>query len=437
MEDHEIKNTREWDLYHKDKPELAKSGGGWKVVAPAGRHIPPTASPSKAKVHEPVRKRDPPNNLPSNLPRQWQVAGPVRRGHNVRREPPKLLQESDNDAEASWRARQEPTDHVRIPDEMLLKARSSDAAEDYHERVAQRLGTYIFSQHKDGYGGSRTFGIWGERKAVEATKRAIADWIEESRQNHKSARSAKFAKVVSLTEELRKRAEKRWDREVAKQRYRQHPPPDMAFGAIGSFHWPVMDYQPDSILGSSAEALDPIRMQLSCYIVYNKERNLFRIMGKPSDVQIGLLRIRQTCFQVAAKQCNPVRMCLLRWPNAAEVPLYVYLKDYEPPAISMPEDQESQKTRKAPRGEEYEPDEQREEQAGLQNSVSSERLRSAVFRTLNKLHYYRGHIQIRIRLGIFLVDQYKAPDERYGVYDLEEYEDMIKESQFSGEVTQE
>jgi len=450
MGDYEVINAREWDPYYKEPPKSQPPQDDWQVVDHKRRqhfkHRPspqqPNAQaqpqkqqarpeqanprPQTQRLHQKAQQQAKPQHNTS--PRKWQTTGPLKKLDQTKRPPPKLLLDSDNDAEAAWRARARPVDDVRIPEDLVLQDRT-------HERLAKQYGTFIFSPHPKGSGGSKTFGLWGETKAVALTKRAIANWIEEMGMGTQKAKlSSRFAKVVSLTPELRKRAEKRWEREVIKQKFRQHPKPDMAFHAVGSFHWPVQEYKPEEVLGGSYEALDPVRMEQSCYVVYNKKRDLFRVMGKVADVQAGLLRLRKTCFQIAARSLSPVRIYLLRWTKS-EVPLYVYLQDYHHPAILSPEDAPVEKPSRSPRGEADAIDEDRSRQAETQTALNNERLRSSILRTLRKLHYYRGSIQMRVRLGTFLFCRFRGPNG--GVYDLEEYESMTQESQFIGHVTSE
>ncbi|KAK1062854.1 hypothetical protein LTR74_009934 [Friedmanniomyces endolithicus] len=419
MENCDRNKARTWGAFHSDEQQQGPTSSGWQVG-------------------EPLRRRDPPNNLPRASQRKWNTKGRARQADAQDRQAVRLIEHCDNDAEARWRANQPPADSVRIPDELVLRDKT-DAFGKYHETLARQHGTYIHSDHTRGQGGSRSFGIWGEQDAVVATKGAIAHWIEESGYgSKKSARSAHFSKVVSLTPKLRERAERAWEREVRKQRFRRHPPMDVPFGAIGSFHWPMKEYRPEEILGASHEAFDPIRMDCSCYIVFIAALNLFRVMGKQTEVKASLQRIRQTCFQIAARQCNPVRLYLLHWPDAEQIPLFVYLKNYDAPATSSPElfeDATHTKSRKAPRGDGYGHHDKTLQGAQKQTRSSVERLRNTILATLARLHYYRGHVQMRIRLGTFLANQYMETQD--GVYDLDEYETMLQMSQFTGEVTQE
>lgn len=435
MEDYERTNAREWDLDYKARQIEQAPTNEWQVVDNFKKRD-PVKQPQQQRPQQQRQQRQPAPTRP-----QQPQATPARRAEwkttsapkpdQTRRPPPKLASDSDNDAEASWRARVEPTDHIRIPNDLVSQG-------SYYQQIARQQGTFVFSQLAQGFGGSKTFGIWGEVKAVASTKRAIASWIEETSSSsspQKSARSAAFAKIESLTPKKREVEEKRWYREVKRQKFRQHPPPLMAFGAIGNFHWPVQEYRPEEILGANYEALDPVRMDCSCYIVFYKERNVFRLMGKASEVQVGLMRMRKTCFQVAARQVSPVRAYLLRWPDATRIPTHVYLMQYQQPAALTSQDLLASEPRHSPRGDGVHSGEVHSINADTQTALNGERVRSLVLRTLGKLHYYRGSIQMRIRRGTFLVGQYRPPKD--GRYQVEDYESMTQASQFTGEVTQE
>ncbi|EMD01224.1 hypothetical protein BAUCODRAFT_203034 [Baudoinia panamericana UAMH 10762] len=388
MEGYERRNALTWDLHYAERPEQPQSGG-WKLVD-VGR----------------------------------------KRGAPCKQVPLKLTHESDNGAQAEWRDRKRPVDEVRIPDELALQRKP------YYEEVAKRYCTFIFSQHHRSTSGTKTLGIWGEKNAVSATKKEIFDWIEESGfGNRKSASGLKFPKVVSLTPVLREREERRWEKRVTMEKFRQHPPPDKVFGAIGSFHWPVPEYKPADVLGTQFEALDPVRMDCSCHVVYHPERSIFRVLGKASDVKEGLLRIRKACFQIAAWQVMPIRLTLLYWPNPGKLPLFVYLEEYKTPLATTNDISKGPIVRRSPRAEGHDKNPKPADKAMRQTEASSATVRTAILKTLGKLHYFRGHLQMRVRLGRFLATQYRELKDT--VWDLDEYEDMTQESQFIGEVTQE
>ena len=57
-------------------------------------------------------------------------------------------------------------------------------------------------------------------------------------------------------------------------------------------------------------------------------------------------------------------------------------------------------------------------------------------KSIGKLHYYRGNLEMRVRLGTFLASRYKTPPPD-GLYELKDFESMIADPTFIGLVTQE
>ena len=366
--------------------------------------------------HQP-RKQQFSSEWPKQEARQQQAG--------TRRRAPRIAQGSDNMGERLWRNRQEAHGHVPIPVDLFL----NDSG---HEEIMRHHGTFVYNDDKQRGNGVATFGIWGEQKAVAATIQDINAWIEDFRASGKANKTEKFAKICSLTPVLRTRAEKEWEREVKRHLYRQFPPPSKAFEAIATFHWPVKDYRPEEILGSSYEALDPIRMESKCYVVFDKEQGLFQIMGRADAVQAGLMRLKGTCFQIAARQIPPVERYLLSNGETTSSFKHVVLADYERLQVISGERSGQVKVAHSPRLDN--PDSNGSDKF-LPNSFITEYLRRTILFTLRNLHYYHGSIQMRIRLGTFLATQYRKTDS--GVYPIDDYKGMIRESAFHGEVTQE
>ncbi|KAK3696548.1 hypothetical protein LTR37_017890 [Vermiconidia calcicola] len=420
MEDYERANAREWDLHYKDTTMAAGSSSEWQVVGGSKQPLQVTQNPLQKKQFPSPQKYAGPN-MPV---RPKEVVSPQKKLNTERakkplkpqRQAPKMLSDADNEAQQAWRSHTPAKASISIREELAIQ-------DDGYQTIARENGAFVTSQYSQGIGGNKTFGIWGTDEAVALTRRAIESWVREWRASitgGKTARSARFAKVISLTPKLQERAEKAWKRDVKKQRFRQYPPPGMAFGAIGSFHWPMLEYRPDEVLGMSYEALDPIRMDCSCYVVYRPERSLFQILGSGKDVQEGLLRIRKACFQIAARQIQPVRLYLLHWPDAVYLPSHVYLEPYHYPAATTDGLPEDEKSGILPRGDgEQDGASRLERQTGL----NEERIRTVLLRTLPKLHYYRGNIQMRVRLGRFLATQFKkSKDGRFTLDELGDQE---------------
>ncbi|KAF2206703.1 hypothetical protein CERZMDRAFT_89097 [Cercospora zeae-maydis SCOH1-5] len=236
-----------------------------------------------------------------------------------------------------------------------------------------------------------------------------------------------FAKLASLTPELRRRHEKRWARAVQSNRFRQHPPADLAFGAVGKFAWPD-DYKPQDVFGSQMEALDPIRIQTECYVVF--QDNCFQVLGdNVQNVSDALLRIRRSYFQLTAQSMNGVRRYFSHWRSDV-VPSHICLEPYQGPRSEQSRNDDEYTS--TIRGE----GETGARSAALANSsLSVENAKILIANALRKIHYFRGQLTLGIRLGTFLLEQYKPPEA--DLYELKEYEEMANQPQFAARVTEE
>ncbi|KAI7155033.1 hypothetical protein KC349_g7263 [Hortaea werneckii] len=441
MAGYELNNTAEWDSEYTLATQ-SDANGGWQEVKKKKSSAPKAGDesilPLPQLAHEIPRRKSqqqygtrtgrqqqPPAIQPGALPYEWQKEDGVQPPQQQLR-PPRFPISDDGAAEAAWRAHKPPIGKVRIPEFLAFSARQ-------HETIARRCGAFVFNRNEESIGGEKIYSIWGDKEAFKRTVREIGAWIKEATSDVRRGAAPKFAKVISQTPEERRRTDRRWRREVQRQTYRQDPPPDKCFEAIGSFHWPIEECRPDEVLGSSYEALDQIRMDCSCHITFHAGLGVFRVAGTASQVQAGLQRLLRTCFQITARQVLPVRKYLLRWPHET-VPTYLYLEQYEHPASSTSEGTSCTKSGRSPRGEYLEED-ARSARAAMETEVNKRRVRNMIISMLGKLYYFRGSIQMRIRLGTLVLKQYKPPRDE--LYDLDEYERMTDESQFQAEVTQE
>ena len=472
MDDYEHTNAQEWDLNKGCGRPRPKSEGSWEVVRGSKKkqqqqtpqHPPFTTPPSVENVAPRNQQTGPPHptqtQTPPKLGNQRQQQRPLResvaspppkhfnrqvQGHRSgtqpsgserqsqvvrqqqsRRPPQRLTEGRGNIGERLWRKHEEPHARVRIPIELATHMDKG------HHRIAQHHGTFVYHEEEPGGNASRTFGIWGDPQAVAATVEDITSWIEGRDSSQKSKRAGCFAKIASLTPKQRNHAEKEWEREVRKHRFRQSPSLGQGFEAILSFHWPVKDYRPEEILGLSYEALDPIRMEFKCYVLFDKDQGQFQVMGRSAAVLGALTRLRGTCFQIAASQIASVQRYLLHPAVASSPPRRVLLTEYELPRILQGKDERKVKVGQSPRADDVSSD---NSDGGQHTTTSEEATRSSILKMLPKLHYFHGSLHKRIRLGTFLVGQIKRSEDNR--YDLDEYQSMIKASQFTGRVTQE
>ena len=77
-----------------------------------------------------------------------------------------------------------------------------------------------------------------------------------------------------------------------------------------------------------------------------------------------------------------------------------------------------------------------EQQQRHDTSVREARIAGKIIMLMiSKLHYYRGYLKLRIRLGTFLATEFIEPEENG--YTFEDFRDMLQQSQFAGQVTPE
>lgn len=433
MEDYEKTNAREWDLSYKTpsltpRPKTATSAS---QDSPTSSHLQPAQTgpvkkwPAQQKdIRTTARERRPrpPNDSP------WtKVEGVITR-ELAHEDVPILIEFADNAAEAAWRSRERPVDTILVPAELAWR-------DQHHENIAKKHGTFVTTEGGTGGNGGIRFGIWGESSAVKHTRQEIYDWIKRETPSKSTLGTNSFSKQRSLLPQQRLSAEKKWIQEVRRQRFRQSPPLGTAFGAIGTFHWPMKDYQPNEVLGNSYEALDIIRMGCSCYIIFAPESSGFHVLGEESNVKSALIRMRKAYFQIAARQIASVRKYILNFGNAEEIHSHVTLESYQHIKRIDPSAATAQvHLGKSPQSQGKIVSRSTEQQM-LETSIRDVKIAGKkIMLTIAKLHYYRGHLRFRIRLGTFLATHYRTGTQDYMIND---FDDMIEQSQFAGEVTPE
>lgn len=452
MDDYEKTNAREWDLNLKGKQKSQKHGeNSAKAQAISrGTHVAaqqiarpgpstqrsiqqtqPAYPPTRRTRHAATHGHRPAHQIES----AWLIAEGVKRQEQIQREPQPLLIDVGDTAvtaaENAWRKHQRPAASIDVPEELVWR-------DQQHEIIAKQYGTFVFSDDRN-KGGMIRLNVWGEPKAVNATTQAIHDWKTREMASKRVLGTMHFSKQKSLLPQQRKGEEKKWHREVMRQRFRRAPPLGTQFGAIGFFHWPVKELQPHELLGNSYEAFDPIRMECSSYVVFDQTLPGFQVMGEATAVKDALLRIRKACFQITARQVAPVRKYFIHVSETESgIPTHVTLEQYE--RIRRIAARDTTVTQDhpgySPKGQveidlEPEEDQQNHEKSTRDAKIAGK----AIMRTIAKLHYYRGHLKFRVRLGTFLATHYRATAD--GRYTVDDFRDMLQQSQFVGEVTPE
>lgn len=218
MEDYELTNARQWDESLEGLPVAEEpSQFNWQKVGAAKKKA--AKAPPRTSVQSYAQPTRPFRPLPfqqqpgrPRFPLRRFPPKPLPLGHPTRQPNFKLVDVADNDAEYAWRERKPPTDTVRIPAVLIMNDRGTQGDDPGTiERLAKENGVFVHCEERKSLYGSLTFGVWGDVKNVEAAKLDIFQWIEANGPNGGSHQS-KWGKLISLTPELQRRAEKQWKR---------------------------------------------------------------------------------------------------------------------------------------------------------------------------------------------------------------------------------
>jgi hypothetical protein len=223
--------------------------------------------------------------------------------------------------------------------------------------------------------------------------------------------------------------------EVQKQKFRQRPPDEMPHHSIGHFHWPDDDFRPDEVWGKTYEALDPIRIDCNCYVVWIQELAMFRVMGEIEDVKCALHRIRMAFFQVTDRDIGPVHLHVLRVPEGACMPDRVAREPYHDPLGSTTFGNVHSAWLLVPMINGQKCSRSQQQSFQKQAEVQAIQVKHLVTNALKQLHYYRGRLELRFRLGRLLLERVIEP-QAHGTYMRDEYLEMTKEPQFGARVTE-
>ena len=376
-------------------------------------------------------------------PRKWNTNGRVLNASNQQRRlpPPQFTTVPHNEGEASWRKRDHANEQFRLPGHLLDRVRAYQNIANDNETFIPPLPAQKKSQQGAHATASVVLGIWGIPAAVAKTKADLAIWIDSTNPTSNAKSHASFPRIASLTDGARARAQSKWARDVRRQHYRQYPAPDAKFGAIGHFYWPVAEYKADEVLGPSLEALDDMRMEFECHIVWWAEKGIIRVLGSAKGVKDVLERIKKVCFELAARTVQCVKKSLMRWDPLEGRPNYVYMEEYIRPAFVSGTEQivpmEESKLW-SPRGEQYDqPTALAQLHCEQDTTAGYKYIQTTIQGQLAKLEHYKGDLSLRVRLGTFIALKYKNPKNEEQLYELEDYEEMAGMRHIQGAVTQE
>ena len=200
----------------------------------------------------------------------------------------------------------------------------------------------------------------------------------------------------------------------------------------GAFLWPLMELPPEDVLGPSFEALDPLRIFHSCYIVYDQQMSTFKILSNfGSDVRNAITSLGNLLCEYGTRKAVAFEKYLVALPDPSLITLAVK-------AVRVPWTKRSNKSDldRLPlfSGDQLSNDDRLrwKEQCGKIEQNNLTMICRAMLLCLKRMRYYRGSIQMRAHIGTFSLRKFRWIPHDAPTIPLEEFIENMKYSSTKG-----
>ena len=192
----------------------------------------------------------------------------------------------DNTARAAYRKRQPHCDTFKLEQDCDKIFPHIRKMYDYFEGLGVRNGSFIRPpQHAKDH----ELLIWGSPDRVQRTKAELREYLlqagpeAESMKSKRPMAKEKFSKELSTLGREYKQRQSRMLKQALIQNFQRVPDIKQTYSFTGAFLWPVEEVRPEEFLGDSLEALDPIRFEYKCHIVFDNQDSAFKIFTDVSE----------------------------------------------------------------------------------------------------------------------------------------------------------
>ena len=307
----------------------------------------------------------------------------------------------DNLARASFRKRLDPTGNFMLPKDCPEIEPNQKNMYDMFVEIGVRLGSFIRPpQHvKD-----REILLWGNPSQIQSTKVELQRWLDNRLLPRKSMAKDKFAREMSSIGDQYHRSTKKMQKEAKILGFQQVPAEGRIFSNTGTLLWEVDEVRPEDLLGPSLEALDAVRFQHHCHIVFDSKLSSFRIFtDKEESVRKTLARLEGTMIEYAAKSARPDMTILVEPPSPSAIRKDVKIL---PASLNQPKTEIFMIP--VLTGSTLDP-KARDEWLGKSKELTMKN-NSHMERSLRKcianLPHYRGLVQMRVLFGTFALSSF-------------------------------
>ncbi len=372
-----------------------------------------TTPPVPNKTHLPGHPSLPPK--PPVKVKQPRIVPPANRpARAVRPLRVTLFDKKDNAAKAAFRLGQPPTKKFTLGKPSYLIESDRRKVYSLLEEMGVRFGSFIrpLQSFLD-----RELLLWGDEKQTANTMRELQQWVltsEEPSNYNRDVGNApkgkdKFIKEYSTLSPRYEAENKKLKREARLQKYQQVPAAGVSFQYTGYFLWPRDEVHPQELLGQSCEAFDPIRMHCRAHVVFESQLSLFKILSDDgAAIQSAIKRIEGTMREFVARNNRPVSLYLIEPPTPAVMQKQIKMLDGSPltkagNATMLP----------VLTGGSLALDELKVwfDESQKMTTRNKYEMQHALHKSIARLPYYRGRVQMRVLLGTFALTVFRWSKE--------------------------
>ncbi|KAI9756270.1 MAG: hypothetical protein M4579_003937 [Chaenotheca gracillima] len=350
----------------------------------------------------------------------------------------------DTSGEADWRRRKQPDGVFLLPGRaqgMTNKAgfHATGASAkfpppEHLEQIGFETGAFIELPMPS----SMKICIWGPDLNVQAAKSRLKQWY--SPPDVPATKEARWARSVAApSDRKRKTDEIEQTRRATAQSFRQDPEKDQEFPSIGYFQWPMEGVRPEDFLGSNLEALDPFRTDHQCYITFDLERSMLKVLAYSQiNAEAALSRIRTLVSEIITRSVFALRLYLIELPkNLESLQTHIKLeKNEKARAREADIHGDAGDVRAFPKltGPLIETEERKVTELFQPEFAASNDscMRRCVLEAFQNMHFYRGGVLMRAKFGTMSFLSYKKNAGKD--YTIQEFCTMIREPKAVGEI---
>ncbi|PYH44447.1 uncharacterized protein BP01DRAFT_401137 [Aspergillus saccharolyticus JOP 1030-1] len=399
--DFEASGAQEWALPGYGRPESQNNRPEPEnsKMQNATKTIPSTASASVRGTARPPRAR-------------CTIRG--RRGSTT----PQAHLPGETPAKAQWRNGKEPAGIFKLPGPFkeIRDAGSSrrpfgqQGRNDVFDDICRKTGAYICPPAGD----QEAIRLWGGPYQVSQAIELIQSIFARC-ESLALPKERKWTRTTAYSVGKEELADQLELEDALLQAYRKDPGPNVTCFEKLLFLWPKEGPSLKNALGAELEALDPIRVRFECH--------LFVLDDLPDHI----------CVVGYAQGKTGLIVQLLRnkWAEIMANSLVrskLYLVEpFESGQGEVSARREGGLTRAAFRANSLNDTDMQiwADRAELIRSKNNARLLNVVDRFLKGVIYVRGHLRMRVNLGLFVLDRYRVPSEGKPAWSFEELWEML------------